>query len=618
MSMTQSSDPEEGVGVQFGSYHSGKPVYEGHRTESVYVPMSDGVGLAADVTLPKNLPPGTRIPALLTQTRYWRRMELRAPFKWFLTPEALNPHFKDFAPYFTSHGYALVSVDVRGSGASFGTWRHPWAEECMEDARETIDWIVSQDWSNGKVGAWGISYLGTTAELLAALDHPAVQAVIPMFNHPDAYIDIAFPGGIFDERFIKAWGYFDLLLDQNVVPPDFGLAGRMVVKGVKPVDSDKNGQLLSAAVREHRDNGNAYALASLAECRDDQPEDIPIRIDDITVHRFKEEIERSGTALCGWASWMDAGTADAAIRRFLTYDGAQMTVIGAWEHGGRFNASPYRPPDAPASPTLPSQWQEMHRFFDAYLKEVDNGVRARKTLFYYTMGEEVWKKTGVWPPEGTEIQRWYLAEGEALLRSAPEAESGADSYTVDFSASTGDSNRWWEMGVLEDKTVMYGDRAEADKLLLTYTSQPLEKDTEITGYPIVSLHVTSTEEDGAFFVYLEDVDEQGRVTYVTEGQLRASHRKISEETPPYGQQVPYHSFKRADMMPLVPGEQTELAFGLLSTSVLIRKGHRLRLAIAGHDEGTFVRIPAQGTPTIRVSRNRNRPSHIELPVATRG
>jgi putative CocE/NonD family hydrolase len=321
--------------------------------------------------------------------------------------------------------------------------------------------------------------------------------------------------------------------------------------------------------------------------------------------------------LCGWASWMDAGTADAAIRRFLTYDGARMTVIGAWEHGGRFNASPYRPPDAPASPMLAGQWQEMHRFFDAYMRDVDNGLFGEKVLYYYTMSEETWKKTLVWPPEGAETRRWYLAEDHTLQLSAPEAESGVDRYTVDFGASTGEHNRWWELGVLEDKTVIYGDRAEADQLLLTYTSPPLDEDTEITGYPVVTLYVTSTEEDGAFYVYLEDVDEQGHVTYVTEGQLRASHRKVSDETPPYALQVPYHSFKRADMMPLVPGEPVELTFGLLPTSVLIRKGHRLRVAIAGHDEGTFVRIPEQGRPIITVARNRLYASHIDLPVVPR-
>jgi hypothetical protein len=66
--------------------------------------MHDGVKLAAEIVLPKGFPPGTRIPALLSQTRYWRQMELRAPFRWFLKPEVLDPFFKNFQPFFTSHG----------------------------------------------------------------------------------------------------------------------------------------------------------------------------------------------------------------------------------------------------------------------------------------------------------------------------------------------------------------------------------------------------------------------------------------------------------------------------------------------------------------------------------
>jgi hypothetical protein len=118
-------------------------------------------------------------------------------------------------------------------------------------------------------------------------------------------------------------------------------------------------------------------------------------------------------------------------------------------------------------------------------------------------------------------------------------------------------------------------------------------------------------------VYLEDVDEKGRVTYVTDGLLRALHRKVSTEVAPYRWQVPYHSFKQADEMPLVPGEVTELAFGLLPTSVLVKRGHRLRVALAGHGNGTFVRIPAEGTPVLTVERNALRASCIDLPVVQR-
>jgi putative CocE/NonD family hydrolase len=260
----------------------------------------------------------------------------------------------------------------------------------------------------------------------------------------------------------------------------------------------------------------------------------------------------------------------------------------------------------------------MLRFFDAHLREGGQRAESGKTLFYYTLGEEKWKSTSVWPPEGVAPERWYLAADGALSPSEPGDDEGSDRYTVDFEANTGASNRWWEMGAVVGKTVVYGDRSDAASHLLAYTSPPLERDVEITGYPVVTLYVTSTHDDAALYVYLEDVDETGRVFYVTEGQLRALHRKVSSEASPYRLQVPYHSFRSEDAMPLVPGELAEIRFGLHPTSVLIRRGHRIRVGIAGHDEGTFVRIPAEGTPELTVSRNRIHASHIDLPMLERG
>jgi len=94
--------------------------------------------------------------------------------------------------FLVRNGYAMVYVDVRGTGASFGTLRYPWDPLCIQDASEILDWIIAQPWSNGRVAGLGISYLGTTAELLLATRHPALKAVIPMYNHPDPYVDIAF------------------------------------------------------------------------------------------------------------------------------------------------------------------------------------------------------------------------------------------------------------------------------------------------------------------------------------------------------------------------------------------------------------------------------------------
>jgi hypothetical protein len=126
--------------------------------------------------------------------------------------------------------------------------------------------------------------------------------------------------------------------------------------------------------------------------------------------------------------------------------------------------------------------------------------------------------------------------------------------------------------------------------------------------------VASTASDGAFYVYLEDVDEDGRVLYLTEGLLRALHRHESPREPRFTTFVPHHSFLREDGMELVPGEVAEIRFGLLPTSALVRKGHRLRVAIAGHDASTFARVPAEGTPTITVHRDQVRASHVDLPI----
>lgn len=142
----------------------------------------------------------------------------------------------------------------------------------------------------------------------------------------------------------------------------------------------------------------------------------------------------------------------------------------------------------------------------------------------------------------------------------------------------------------------------------------MKTDIEITGVPVVSIEASSTATEGAFYAYLEDVAPDGRVTYITEGSLRALDRKTSDEKPPYEYFGPYHSFEREDGEPLVPGEIARIEIGLSATSVRVEAGHRIRVAIAGHDASTFVRLPENGTPEITVYRNGKRASFIELPV----
>jgi putative CocE/NonD family hydrolase len=609
--MQMSTDIHEGR--SFGRRSAPAARYHGKKIYSLYLPMRDNVRLAIDVTLPDGLTPGEKIPALLIQSRYWRSMELRAPFKWFITADVLNPRYRGFKPFFLSRGYALVNVDVRGTGASYGVWRYPWTEESVYDAREIVDWIISQPWSNGNVGGWGISYLGTTAELLAALEHPAVKALIPMFNHPDPFMDITFPGGMFNERFIRDWGRFDHELDRNNLPAEFGLLGKLIIKGVSPVEDDHGRRMLQEATREHAPNPAIYNIAQLLTYRDEYHPEIGGSMDDMAVKRFEQTILRSNAAIYGWGSWMDAGTADAVIRRFMTHDNAHVGAVGAWEHGGQFHASPYQVPHSPSDPTPQGQWTEMIRFLDAHLKD---GKREDydRVLNYYTMGAEEWRSTKVWPPQGTSWKCWYMDNGGTLSEHAIQEQEGEDRFEVDFQATTGSLNRWWELSGILNKSVAYPERSEAAAHMLTYTSPILAANIEITGHPFVKLYVISTHTDGAFFVYLEDVHPDGRVTYITEGILRAIHRKTIAGTVVKGIELPQHSYLTADGMPLMPGEVAELAFCLNPTSVVLKRGHRLRVSIAGHDEGTFPRTPAEGNPVITVLRNEGYRSAVYLPV----
>ena len=473
--------------------------FEGYETTSIYLSMKDGVRLAAEIILPKGLPEGEQIPTLLYRTRYWRAYELKEPPT---EPDTIHQ-------FFTSYGYAIVKLDVRGTGASFGKMVHEWQPIDIEDTYEVIDWIIAQPWSNRKVGSYGISYPGTTSELLAATKHPAVTSIWATYFELDGYGDIVFPGGV-PSAFIDTWGQYTEGLDNNV---------RMSVEdpnliGVKPVDADPERVLLKQAIAAHKDNNHAHNLMKGLTFRDELMPDAETPFDKMAVYSWRKEIEESNAPIDIWGSWMDANTADTVIRHFMTFKNPQRAVVNAWSHGGSANCNPYLPVGSELEIEFKSQLLEIKRYMDQHFHGIPTGD-PEKILHYFTLGENKWKSTSVWPPEGCVFERLHLNADNSLTAGKPEGDSGADEYKVDFEAMTGKQNRWWtELG---GGPVIYEDRAEADQKLLIYESQPLDEDTEITGYPEVTLYASTSESDGAFFVYLEDVAPDGKIVYVTEG-----------------------------------------------------------------------------------------------------
>ena len=570
-------------------------------TSSLYVPTRDGTRLAVDIHLPGNRKADAKLPCLIEQTRYWRSSEDPSTGK-------PNPSLGRLDRYFLENGYAILKVDVRGTGASFGSRQIEYGRQEVRDGYDVVDWIVKQPWSSGKVGAYGTSYTGTTAELLAAVQHPAVKAVIPGWSDFDTYRSPARPYGLLTEGLIREWGQLVGWLDRN--------QASKLGASVKRVDADRDGALLAQAVAQHGSNPDVYQAMKALVFRDQRMGSGQDSLAEASSLYWKKQIEASGVPMLVLASWLDAGTADGALLRFQHFKNPQQLLILASSHGGGFHGSPYAVSGQPADPIPPQKQQFELRlaFFDHYLKGQDKGVEQWPAIRYFNLGQEAFLETDRWPPQGVRQQRYFLGEGRTLSSQSPLSADGSDAYSVDFSVTTGQRNRWaTQMG---RPILNLDNRSAMDDRMLTYSSDPLREDLQISGTPVVTLHVTSDHQDGAFLAYLEDVDGQGRSRYVTEGGLRAIHRRLSRN-PYFREDLPYHSFAASDAQPLVPNRVTELNFRLLPTSVLIRKGHRLRLAIAGADEGTLERVPAQGTPTITVHRNHVKTSFIDLPVVER-
>lgn len=578
---------------------------------AVYIQMPDGVKIAADIWLPPARQSDGKLPSLVSFTRYWRARELNPP------AVDIDEPIKTMV----SAGFAVIIADTRGSGASFGTRGAEFSPCETRDFKFVVDWIAAQPWSNGRVAAIGISYTGNTAEHATYDPSPALVAAAPRFTDFDAYASILFPGGLRNALITDEWATAVHALDNNTAPNgnwrSRGPRGERLI-GVKPVDSDRDRRQLQLAVAEHAANQDFFAALSAADFRDDLhlTGDLSSACDRIvTPYLLLAHKPARHIPTYHWASWMDAGTAAGVLARFVD-DPKGFYIIGPWSHAAEFDAEVFNAEDEPVAPDVATQYATLFDFLAPPLAApTRHNSPPRAGLEYYTMGERLWKHTTVWPPIGSVSQKWFLTSEKALRQSAPGAGEGSDRYDVDFNAGSGDKSRWTTQ--LGGSDVYYGDRRGADALLLTYTSSPLERETEITGSPLVQLYVASTHEDGAIIAYLEAVAPTGAVTMITEGELRLIHRRVSPRRPPYESFGPYHSFERQDAQPMVPGEIAEISFALLPTSIRLPRGYSLRLAIAGHDKDSFSRYPAQGNPTLRIFRDRAHPSSLTLPVIER-
>jgi putative CocE/NonD family hydrolase len=555
---------------------------------SHFVTMKDGTKLAVDVHLPKK-EVNEKVPALLMFERYWRSSVKKN--------DTSPPKLFRRAQFFLDSGYAILIVDTRGSGASYGTRAAEYSKQEVMDAGEVLDWVVAQEWSNGNTGSFGTSYTGTTAELLCATQHPSLKAVIPGWSDFDVYRSPVRPYGLLASSFIKKWGMYVRFLDRN---------RKLILRSsIRPVIKDS----LKPALKEHKDNLKVYKGTKEGEFRNSELGEH--NYEQCSVVHWEKEIEASNVPMFVLVSWMDAGTAEGAIQRLEHFSNPQKVLILSTAHGGWCHASPFSVSDSLKYPVPRQEIQDQLQldFFDHHLKGIDKGVDDWPMLYYYNMGEEAFKTSEVWPIPGTNETNFYFHADGRLSKASPKEETGADNYKVDFGVATSKNNRWTTQ--MEGPVINLDDRGEMDERMLIYTSEPMKEDVQITGTPFVHLQLSSTHDDGAVLVYLEDVDENGKSKYITEGGLRLIHRKkATDEDSTYN----LHTFNYEDASTMGKWVMEDVSFKMWPTSVLIKKGHSIRVAIAGADKSTFDRTPKRGTPTLTVQRNAKFQSFVTLPI----
>lgn len=574
--------------------------------KSLYVAMADGCRLAVDVILPDGNA-SRRWPTILILTPYVRRFALAAGAN-DVEPSPNSYRYRDM---FVPRGYAVVVVDARGTGASFGTRDSFRSPRERGDYKAIADWVVAQQWSDGRIGATGISYLGAACDFLASTGHKAVKAIAPLFAVWDTWADNYYPGGMLIKRLALVYDELMLALDHDRrdLRSQFSYFANPALLGPQPVDEDSDGSLAREAVKGHLANFRMPDFITEFKCRDDAlPYDPSFTSASFSPYNYLDEIPKD-VAVYAVSGWMDgAGYANGTLSRFLTLPNAERRVLlGPWDHGARVNASPWRARQEPEFPVL----GEVLRFFDQHLAGRDTGLVDEQPIHYFAVHAEEWRAAETWPPP-VQARTYYTSAGRQLATKRPNA-GASDEFRADYAAGSGTQTRYERIAGI-DATNYYADWSAREAKLTSFTTAPLDKPVEIAGHAVVSLWLSSSEPDAAVFAYLSEIEADGAARYVTEGLLRAIHRAEAPAPRNYRTTWPWRSFSRAAAKPMPIGEPQLLRFALLPTAWRFAAGSRIRLSIAGADADHFGQTPHGRPPLLMIMSGGEQASAIELPV----
>jgi putative CocE/NonD family hydrolase len=565
----------------------------------VRVPMRDGCELGADLYRPAG---AERCPVLLQRTPYNRQM---APAAEMIRMAAA--------------GFAVVVQDVRGRYGSQGTFS-PFVSEA-HDGSDSVNWLNGQPWSDGRVGMFGSSYVGATQWLAASCRPPGLRAIAPAVTSSNYHEGWTYQGGALQLGFILTWGRTHLGLGDAVTAARRGEAEAAEVARLMAEADEVEVAFQSRPLTDAASWGGwaPYMREWVARPRYEDwwrslaPDE---RYEEITVPSFNiggwHDIFLAGT-LHNYRGMRDRGGSPTARRPHL--------LVGPWAHAnmtGEFAEKRY---GLGASALVADIVGRQIRWFDHYLRGVENGVEHDRPVRLFVLGVDEWRDLDDWPPPGVEHVRWYLhsggsantLSGDGRLSTTEPDDEPSDSYRHDpLRPVPTVGGRTFLPGLSVSANAGPRDQRAVEMRddVLCFTSCVLERHLEVIGEVSLVLFAQSTARDTDFTGKLIDVHPDGRAEIVTDGILRARYR--------HGLSGP---------VPLEPKQVYELHVDLGATAVVLRAGHRLRLEIASSsfprfdvnfgtggdaaDDGITDAVTAVNT----IHHAKLRPSHLLLPIA---
>jgi hypothetical protein len=560
--------------------------------------MRDGVTLMADVHRPDS--PG-RFPVILERTPYDKTASSETRF--------------GAGEFFASRGFVAVFQDVRGRFASQGDF-YPfrddgWGER--QDGYDTVEWCAVQPWSTGRIGTIGGSYSGATQYRMLPTRPPHLTCQFVRQSSSDYHNEWVYRSGAFELAFNLSW----------TLRHTANHATRIAAPAEAP--AVKAG--LDAAVADldrwfsHLPQDPMPPMQGAYDWYRDwlaHPDDGPYW----RQWNIASKHQDVNTPVFHLGSWFDGFLRGAienytGIRRHGRSSlarASQRLLIGPWVHGPDSVATP-KVGEADFGPTAALPFNEFRLpWFDYWLKDIPNGVMDTAPVRVFTMGANTWQDLSDWPPPGVRYAPLYLRSGKS--NSARSLNDGVASFTAPDETSSSDSYEYDPMrpvphlggGHLGPKNGAY-DQRPVENRVLTYTTDPLTADLEVTGPVKAVLHAHSTARDTDWVVRLTDVRPDGTSMLVCDGVLRARYRR-SQTTPE-----------------LLTGGIEQYKIDLWATSYLFKRGHRLRVAVTsscfprwdrnmntgGHNSRESKGVVATNT----VFHDASRPSHLVLPVIPR-